>query len=149
MDDRTTAARLDGRVAIVTGAARGIGLAIARAYAAEGAHVVGVDVLAEAGRAAAADIVAAPASGLYYVVRHIHIVNTGAASTFSLYIGATGGSAGGTQIGGGTRTIAANDVLDIYFDGLVLAATQYLSGVAADASRLVITVTGTKNVSSS
>ncbi len=32
--------RLDGRVAIVTGGSRGIGLAIARAYASAGAHVV-------------------------------------------------------------------------------------------------------------
>ena len=32
--------RLDGRVAVVTGSSRGIGLAIARAYASAGAHVV-------------------------------------------------------------------------------------------------------------
>jgi NAD(P)-dependent dehydrogenase (short-subunit alcohol dehydrogenase family) len=35
--------RLDGRVAIVTGAARGIGRAVARAFAAEGATIVAVD----------------------------------------------------------------------------------------------------------
>ncbi len=48
--------RLDGRVAIVTGTARGIGRAIARAYVREGAHVVGIDVLEELGRASAAEI---------------------------------------------------------------------------------------------
>jgi NAD(P)-dependent dehydrogenase (short-subunit alcohol dehydrogenase family) len=56
MKTRTESARLTGRIAIVTGIARGIGLAIARAYAAEGAHVVGVDVLEDPGRAAAASI---------------------------------------------------------------------------------------------
>jgi 3alpha(or 20beta)-hydroxysteroid dehydrogenase len=41
--------RLEGRVAIVTGAARGQGASHAERLAREGAHVVGVDVLDEAG----------------------------------------------------------------------------------------------------
>lgn len=40
-------ARLDGKVAIITGAARGIGAAAARLFAAEGASVMLADVLAE------------------------------------------------------------------------------------------------------
>ena len=50
--------KLDGKVAIVTGCARGIGLAIAARYAAEGAEVVGVDVLADVGAAAMAELAA-------------------------------------------------------------------------------------------
>ena len=47
-------ARLQGKVAIVTGAARGIGLAIAREFIQEGAQVALADVLVEPLRAEAA-----------------------------------------------------------------------------------------------
>ncbi len=48
--------KLDGRVAIITGAARGQGEREARLFAAEGAKVVVTDVLAEQGQRVAADI---------------------------------------------------------------------------------------------
>lgn len=50
--------QLSGKVAIVTGAANGIGRAISRAFAREGAKVVLADVDEEGGEKAAADIVA-------------------------------------------------------------------------------------------
>ena len=40
----TVARRLEGKVCVITGAASGIGAASARAFAAEGARVVGVDL---------------------------------------------------------------------------------------------------------
>ncbi|MFI8458571.1 SDR family oxidoreductase [Kitasatospora sp. NPDC085464] len=48
--------RLDGRAAIVTGGARGIGAAIARRFAAEGAAVTIADVLHEEGESLAAEL---------------------------------------------------------------------------------------------
>ena len=48
--------RLQDRVAVITGAGSGIGLASARRLAAEGAIVVAVDIDEEAGKAAAAEV---------------------------------------------------------------------------------------------
>lgn len=48
--------KLDKKIAIVTGAASGLGLAIARRYVAEGAIVAIADLKAEAAQAAAADL---------------------------------------------------------------------------------------------
>jgi 3alpha(or 20beta)-hydroxysteroid dehydrogenase len=48
--------RLEGKIAIITGAARGMGEAEARLFAAEGARVVVADVLDAEGKAVAADI---------------------------------------------------------------------------------------------
>ena len=48
--------RLDGRVAVITGAGSGIGLATARRFAAEGAKVVCADLDKTSGEAAAAEV---------------------------------------------------------------------------------------------
>jgi len=59
------AGRLEGRVAIVTGAAEGQGAGVARRFAAEGARVALLDVAEEAGRKTADAIDAAGGEGLF------------------------------------------------------------------------------------
>ncbi|WP_019931739.1 SDR family oxidoreductase [Nocardia sp. BMG111209] len=60
--------RFTGRSAIVTGAARGIGAAYARALAAEGAKVVVADLNAEAGEEVAKEITAAGGTAVFHRV---------------------------------------------------------------------------------
>ena len=57
MADIASLFRLDGKTALVTGAARGIGAGVAHALAQAGAHVLLTDVLDEAGQATAKAIV--------------------------------------------------------------------------------------------
>jgi len=93
--------------------------------------------------AAAADIYTPAASTIYTVIRHIHIANkTAGAVTFTLYVGATGGSAAGTELAG-AKSVAANDYTDLYFSpGLKMVSTDFLTGLASAATSLVITVMG-------
>jgi 3-oxoacyl-[acyl-carrier protein] reductase len=55
-----TMGRLEGRVALVTGAASGFGAEIARQYAAEGAHVVLADINREGAQAVAETLADTP-----------------------------------------------------------------------------------------
>ena len=70
---------LEGKVALVTGAARGIGLAIAQRYAAEGAHVAVTD-LNEAGAAQAAAVIGGHAFGLHLDVTRQYSIDAAVAA---------------------------------------------------------------------
>ncbi len=93
--------------------------------------------------AAAADIYTPPASTILTQINHIHLANvTAGAVTYTLYLGATGGSAGGTELAKGV-SIPANSVADLYFSpGLKMSSTDFLSGLASAGSSITITVMG-------
>jgi hypothetical protein len=91
---------------------------------------------------AAANIYTPPASTIVTVITHIHLINKDTASqTFALYVGATGGSAGGTELFGGLTPLAANTPMDYYCE-MPMASTDFLTGVASAASKIVIIVEG-------
>lgn len=81
----------------------------------------------------------APYDKLRIILRHIRIVNkTAGAVTFSLYIGATGGNAAGTEFMGLGTSIAANSYVDWYSPGLPLDTADFLVGGASAATSLTI-----------
>jgi len=64
--------RLDGKVALITGAASGMGASMARIFAHEGAKVVVADVLEEEGRRVVADITQANGAAIF---RHLDVTS--------------------------------------------------------------------------
>lgn len=93
--------------------------------------------------ASATNIYTPPASTIYSVITQIHVANvTAGAITFTLYIGGTGGSTGGTEIEKG-YLVAANTDWDRYFSpGIVMKSTDFLTGLASAGSSLTIVVMG-------
>ncbi len=97
--------------------------------------------------ASATNIYTPPASTIYTVIKHIRLVNkTAGAVTATLYVGATGGSSGGTEVLEG-QSIAAHSYLDLFFSpGMNMASTDFLSGLASAGSSITITVMGEQTV---
>lgn len=75
----------------------------------------------------------------YILLKHIRVVNkTAAAHNFSLWIGATGASAAGTEFMGNAKNVAANDSVDFYSPGVRLDVADFLTGQADAATSLTI-----------
>jgi 3(or 17)beta-hydroxysteroid dehydrogenase len=64
--------RLENKVALITGAASGMGASMARIFAREGAKVVAADVLEEEGKAVAAEITQANGAAIF---RRLDVAN--------------------------------------------------------------------------
>jgi hypothetical protein len=77
----------------------------------------------------------------FLLVTHIRLINIdGIAHVVSLFKGATGGSAAGTQFAWGTVSVPANSFLDWYSPGARFDSGDFLTGVADLASKVIINV---------
>jgi 3-hydroxybutyrate dehydrogenase len=141
--------RLDGKVAIVTGAASGIGRAMAHRFAAEGANVVIADLDQARPESAAAEIAATTRGhvmGLAMDVTDEDSVESGVARTIREY----GGvhilcSNAGNQIIGGIHELAFSDwkkVLAVHLDGSFLTTRACLRHMYASGKGGCIIYTG-------
>lgn len=95
---------------------------------------------------AAANIYTPPTSSqvtLKTYITQIDLANvTAAAVNYTLYIGGTGGSTGGTEIAKAV-SIPANTSVPLYFgDGIAMATTDFLTGLASASSSITIVVQG-------
>lgn len=74
----------------------------------------------------------------YALIRHVRIVNkTGSAATFSLWLGATGANAAGTEVIGQGLSVAANQPYD-WFGLLRMDVADFLVGGAGTATALTL-----------
>ncbi len=84
----------------------------------------------------------AGSSSQYIILRHIRISNkTTSAATFSLWLGATGANAAGTEVIGTAAPVAANSPVD-WYGMLRLDAADFLVGGSGTATALTITGEG-------
>lgn len=80
----------------------------------------------------------AGASPQYIILKHLRVVNrTGAAATYSLFLGASGGSAAGTEVVANGRSIAANAFED-WYGAMRIDVADFLTGFASASAALTI-----------
>lgn len=73
------------------------------------------------------------------ILKHIRIVNkTVGAVTFSLWLGATGANAAGTEVIGQGLSIPANSAYDWFSPGLLMRPADFLVGGASAGTSLTI-----------
>lgn len=73
----------------------------------------------------------------FVILKHVRWVNTTAAPiTFIAYLGATGGSAAGTEVFGSAKSVAANDVYD-WYGYMLIRVVDFLTMIASGAGLVV------------
>jgi hypothetical protein len=78
----------------------------------------------------------------YMIIRHIRVVNkTAGAVTFSLWLGATGGNAAGTEVVGTALSVAANSAYD-WYGQMRMDVADFLVGGASAGTSLTISGEG-------
>lgn len=77
---------------------------------------------------------------LYLLMNHFRVVNKHASAIgkVSLWLGATGGSAAGTEVGWTAFPISSGSVADWYPDGLRIDVADFLTGLSDTATCLTI-----------
>ena len=140
---------LDNKIAIVTGAASGIGLACARRFATEGATVVGVDLQTPADWASVEAL--APKS----VFRQLDVTDGAAQKALADEVAATFGridillTAAGVGDGGPVGMLdeaAWNRVIDINLKGTFLSIKAVLDAMTVQRSGSIITIASVEGI---
>lgn len=72
-------------------------------------------------------------SAQYAIIRQVNLVNTGSATTYSMWKGATGASAAGTEVFGSATPIGANALISIPTAERV-DSSQFITGKAGAAT---------------
>lgn len=77
----------------------------------------------------------------YISLKHVRVVSkTTATATYSLWLGASGANAAGTEVIGQGKSVAANSVDDWYGTGLRIDSTDFLVG--GSNTTLALTIEG-------
>lgn len=79
-----------------------------------------------------------PYDKLRITLTHLRVVNkTGASATVSMFVGATGGSAAGTEWPWSAKAVAANDTLD-WYGRMPMDTGDFLTGLASANTTLTL-----------